>query len=423
MPATVAVCGGGPTGLFAALTVAELRPDLRVRVFEAKPGFGRKFLVAGRGGLNLTNASEGDDLLSRYAHDAPTDTPLDSRLRDALQRFGPRELRAFAARLGVETFAGPSGRVFPRELRASPMLRAWLAALEAAGVERLAKHRLIGITPDGSLHFETPDGQHVEHTQATILALGGASWPQTGSTAAWVPWLRALGAEVTPLRASNCGFDVAWSKVFAERFAGTPLKNIRLVARDPSGDTAATSRGEVVITRYGLEGGGIYEVSRALRRTIEANGAAALTIDLKPDVDEAELARNLTAARPKESLSSVLRKRARLSPAAVGLLRESARGSVPRDPAALTHAIRHTAIELTNSRPIEEAISTAGGVSFNSLDDGFRLRTAPSIYVAGEMLDWDAPTGGFLLQACFATAHAVAQQIATTLRPSPSDCS
>lgn len=436
MPATVAVCGGGPTGLFAALTIAERRPDVRVRLFEAKPGFGRKFLVAGRGGLNLTNACDDDALLARFAHDTSDDAndddrhapPLDARLREALTRFGPNELRAFATRLGIETFVGPSGRVFPRELRASPMLRAWLTALDAAGVERRPKHRLIAIEPDGTLHFDTPSGRHTERPHATLLALGGASWPRTGSTAQWIPWLRALGAEVTPLRPSNCGFEVDWSTSFAERFAGTPVKNVRVTVADTNDDppSAASSRGEIVVTRYGLEGGGIYDVSRALRLAIETHGTASLTLDLKPDVDEPELARRLAAARPKESLSTVLRKQARLSPVAIGLLREAARrtddattapasAQPPRDPAALAHAIRHATIELTSPRPIEEAISTAGGVSFASLGEGFRLRAAPSLWIAGEMLDYDAPTGGFLLQACFATAYAAAEQIVDEL--------
>jgi uncharacterized flavoprotein (TIGR03862 family) len=370
-----------------------------VTIYERMPSAGRKFLMAGRGGLNLTHSEDLVRVLSRYGAATP-------RLRDAIEAFPPAAVRAWCGGLGQETFVGTSGRVFPKAFKASPLLRAWLRRLDGAGVNVLPRHRWLGWDRDGALVFETPSGRTTAHADATVLALGGASWPRLGADGSWADILAASGIGVTPLRPANCGFVVNWSDVFRDRFEGQPLKRVGL-----SFDGHKV-RGEVLITRQGLEGGGIYALSAPLRDAIAVSGEAVLRIALRPDLPVAELQRRLEAPRNKQSLSTVLRKAVNLSPPAIGLLHEAAAASQrlggmgATDLAAL---IDDVPVRLVAAAPLARAISTAGGVRFDEVDHGFMLRRRPGVFVAGEMLDWEAPTGGYLLQAAFATGAAAAR--------------
>ena len=316
----------------------------------------------------------------------------------------PADLRVWCEALGQETFVGSSGRVFPRSMKASPLLRAWLRQLDGMGVRFKMRHRWLGWADDGRLRFDTPDGQVIEEAGAIVLAFGGASWPNLGSDGGWTEALAGAGVEIAPLRPSNCGFRVSWSENFRERFAGQPLKGIRL----SSGDRDV--RGEAMITRDGIEGGGIYALSPDLREAIAAGGDTILAIDLRPDLAEEDLARRLAQPRGSQSFSNFLRKAAKLTPAQIGLLREAAGAAGPLPAAltaeALTARIKALPLRLTGTAPIARAISTAGGVRFSALDDYFMLRAKPGTFAAGEMLDWEAPTGGYLLQASFATGAA-----------------
>lgn len=380
----VAVIGGGPAGLMAAETVA--RAGKSVAVFEKMPTFGRKFLMAGRGGLNLTHSEDFERFAARYGARSAV-------LRPMLEAFAPADLVAWAEGLSQPTYVGASGRVFPKAMKASPLLRAWLSRLEALGVTLRARAEWTGWTPDGGLLI---DGE-VVRARAVVLALGGASWKRLGSDAAWVPALEGQGAAVAPFRPANCGFDVAWSDMFRERFAGEPLKNVAL----RHGGT--TARGDAMIAGYGLEGGAVYALSAGLRDAIAADGRAALEIDLRPDIPAEGLERRLRAPRGGQSLANFLRKAVKLSPVEINLLREAHGLALPSEPAALAAAIKAAPIALTGVQPLDRAISAAGGVRFESLE-GLALR--PGVYLAGEMLDWEAPTGGYLLQACFATGVA-----------------
>jgi uncharacterized flavoprotein (TIGR03862 family) len=370
-----------------------------VTIYERMPSAGRKFLMAGRGGLNLTHSEDLARVLSRYGLATP-------RLRGAIEAFSPAAVRAWCDGLGQETFVGTSGRVFPKAFKASPLLRAWLRRLVGAGVNVLPRHRWLGWDRDGALVFETPSGRTTAHADATVLALGGASWPRLGADGSWADILAASGIGVAPLRPANCGFVVNWSDVFRDRFEGQPLKRVGL-----SFDGHKV-RGEVLITRQGLEGGGIYALSAPLRDAIAVSGEAVLRIALRPDLPVAELQRRLEAPRNKQSLSTVLRKAVNLSPPAIGLLHEAAAASQrlggmgATDLAAL---IDDVPVRLVAAAPLARAISTAGGVRFDEVDHGFMLRRRPGVFVAGEMLDWEAPTGGYLLQAAFATGAAAAR--------------
>lgn len=388
----VAVVGGGPAGLAAAEVLAGA--GLPVTVYERMPSVARKLLIAGRGGLNLTHSEPLPDFLRRYH-------PAEPRLTAAVEAFPPAALRDWCADLGQTTFVGSSGRVFPESFKASPLLRAWLARLDGLGVTIRTRHRLVGFG-DGGLHFETPEGPLAVRPRASLLALGGASWPRLGSDGAWVPLLTAEGVAVAPLKPANVGFTVAWSSHFSERFAGEPLK--RVAAR--IGEHRA--RGEAVATKDGIEGGLIYALSRPIREAIERDGAASLVLDLRPDLDVPALAARLARSRSGESLSTRLRKAAGLSPAAAGLLREAHANRLPGEPAALAAAIKAAPLRLSSPAPIARAISSAGGIAFDALDARFMLRARPGTFVAGEMLDWEAPTGGYLLQAAFAGGRAAA---------------
>jgi uncharacterized flavoprotein (TIGR03862 family) len=389
---SVAVIGAGPAGLMAAEVLAQ--GGAKVTVCDAMASAGRKFLMAGRGGLNLTHSEPLPAFLARYRDAAP-------KLQSAINALPPDRLRAWCEGLGQETFVGSSGRVFPNSFKASPLLRAWLRRLDAACVRFALRHRWTGWDEDGRLLFETPEGRRAVEARATVLALGGASWPRLGSDGGWVELLAAKGIVISPLRPANCGFAVAWSEVFRDRFEGQPLKNVELKFG------ARTERGEAVITKSGIEGGAIYALSAELREAILRSGEAMLHIVLRPDLDDGALAARLSTPRGKQSVSNFLRKALQLSPVAIGLLQEASGGSAarlsPRELAALVNAVP---IKLTGIAPIARAISTAGGISLDELDADHMLRRLPGVFAAGEMLDWEAPTGGYLLQASFATGAA-----------------
>jgi uncharacterized flavoprotein (TIGR03862 family) len=391
----VAIVGGGPAGLMASDVL--VRGGARVTVYDQMPAVGRKFLLAGRGGLNLTHSEPLDQFLRRYGS-------AETRIRSAIEASSPDDLRAFSAELGQPTFVGSSGRVFPKAMKASPLLRAWLRRLAAMGVTFKLRHRWRGWDESGRLVFDTPDGRAVVAADASVLALGGASWPKLGSDGAWVASMEKTGIVVAPLRPANCGFLVGWSAIFRDRFEGEPLKRIALSFGE------RTARGEAVITGKGLQGGGLYALSNVLREAIASRGHAVLLIDLLPDKNVTALEQKLGAPRNKQSLANVLRKALSLSPVAIGLLQEAAVASSKRlsesSPEALASLIKAVPVRLVGAEPIGRAISTAGGVTFDEIDEHFMLRRRPGTFVAGEMLDWEAPTGGYLLQACFATGAA-----------------
>src|SRR5665213_2941866 len=397
MMPSVAVVGAGPAGLMAADVLA--RAGLEVTVFDRMASVGRKFLLAGRGGLNITHSEELPRFLSRYGDGNP-------RLCAAIESFPPAATRAWCDDLGEKTFVGSSGRVFPNAFKSSPLLRAWLRRLADLGVLFRLRHRWIGWDTAGALMLETPEVAVAVRPQACILALGGASWPRLGADGSWVGLLAAQGIKVAPLRPANCGFLVPWSDLFRDRFAGQPLKRIALSFR------GQTARGEGMITRHGVEGGAIYALSAALRDTIATEGEATLQVSLRPELPTAELRRRLEAPRGKQSLATFLRKAAALSPVAIGLLHEVCPGKLAMlDAPALASLIHALPLRLNGILPIDRAISTAGGVSFTEIDDRFMLRRRPGVFVAGEMLDWEAPTGGYLLQACLATGVSAARGV------------
>jgi len=383
---SVAVIGAGPAGLMAAEVLSA--GGAEVTVYDRMPSVGRKFLMAGRGGLNLTHSEPFETFAGRYGAAA-------AGLRPMLDAFAPPALTAWANALGQETFTGSSGRVFPKAMKASPLLRAWLARLNERGVRFRLRHEWRGWTASGALEFRTPDGNETVEPYATILALGGASWPRLGSDGGWADILSSKGVAIAPLRPANCGVCVAWSFLFRQRFAGEPIKNIALRYSDHS------ARGDAVATKYGLEGGVVYALSSVLRDAIAAHGTAIVHIDLRPDMPLEQLAKRLDRPRGKETLSNFLRKAAKLSPLEINLLREA--GEIPADAPALAARIKALPLTLTATQGLARAISTAGGVTFDSIDENLMLKALPGVYVVGEMLDWEAPTGGYLLQACFAT--------------------
>ena len=391
---SVAVIGGGPAGLMAAERLCAGGSD--VRVYERMPTLARRLLMAGRGGLNLTHSEPLEAFLGRYG-------PAATRLEPILRAFPPSALIDWAEGLGQATFTGSSGRVFPRVLKASPLLRAWLGRLEGQGVQLLTRHDWRGWTADGALRFIGPAGEAVQdRPDAVILALGGASWPRLGSTGDWVSALAARGVAVSPLRPANCGFITDWSTVFRDRFQGQALKAVAVT------HAGRRQRGEVMITAQGLEGGAIYALSATLRAAIEQEGSVMIEIDLRPDETAAALAARLAGGRSGDSLSTRLKRALRLSPAAIGLLREIWGGSLSADAATLAAAVKAAPVRLTAAAPLARAISTAGGIAWSALEPDLGAVGLPGVFAAGEMIDWEAPTGGYLLQACFATGAAAA---------------
>ncbi|MEP3278655.1 MAG: TIGR03862 family flavoprotein [Stappiaceae bacterium] len=386
----VAIVGGGPAGLFAAEILLEA--GLRVHIFDQMPTAARKFLMAGRGGLNITHSEDRGHFLSRYAAGGGWLAPM-------LDAFPPSRLQDWSEGLGEPTLVGSSGRVFPRSMKASPLLRAWLRRLDQLGAVFHSRHRWNGWDAHDRLIFSTETGiTRLVDPAASLLALGGASWPRLGSDGVWVGALRSRGVDVNVLQSANCGFDVDWSPVFADRFAGTPLKNIAVSTGD------AKMRGEAMITARGIEGHVIYALSANLRQKLFAHGAVPITIDLRPDVDEAALTKRLDHPRGKQSMSNFLRKRVKLSAVEFNLMREVHGRSTGISAPDLAWQIKNIPLTLKDIASISRAISSAGGIAQHTVTDDLELSAIPNMFVAGEMLDWDAPTGGYLLQATFATA-------------------
>ncbi|MGH8647206.1 MAG: TIGR03862 family flavoprotein, partial [Gammaproteobacteria bacterium] len=391
----ISIIGGGPAGLMAA--EAASATGAQVDLYDAMASVGRKFLLAGKGGLNLTHSEPSEKFLSRYGVRRAQIAPL-------LASFGPDALRAWARGLGIETFIGSSGRVFPTDLKAAPLLRAWLHRLRQAGVRFHMRHRWSGWDEQGTLRFATPEGGRAIQADAVVLALGGGSWPKLGSDASWVTLLTGRGVHIAPLQPANCGFDVGWSEHFRTKFAGHPIKPVAIVARNDTG-VESWHQGEFVITETGVEGGVIYAVSAFLRDEILAKGRAIVRLDLAPDRDVPRLTRDLSKPRGKRTIATHLQRQAHIEGVKAGLLREVVSKEDFADPARLAAAIKALPLRLVAPRPLEEAISTAGGVPFNALDERLMIRALPGLFCAGEMLDWEAPTGGYLLTACFATGR------------------
>ncbi|MDP3227310.1 MAG: TIGR03862 family flavoprotein [Acidovorax sp.] len=420
------IVGGGPSGLMAAEVLAQA--GVAVHLFDSMPSAGRKFLLAGKGGLNLTHSEPHAPFASRYVGRQPQVEPL-------VQSFGGPEVRAWAQELGVETFVGTSGRVFPADMKAAPLLRAWLQRLRAQGVQFHMRHRWLGWGEDGALRFAAPAGEVQVTARAVVLALGGGSWARLGSDGAWVPLLAQRGVAVAPLRASNCGFDVlrsdapagetrraflqelfgrtptpavGWTPHFAERFAGQPFKTVALSFTDSQGQSFSR-RGEFVVTAAGVEGSLVYAVSHLLRDEVEAHGHATFHLDLLPDHSPERVLVEVRHPRGSRSLSSHLKSRLGLDGIKAGILYEHLGKDGMNDPVALSHAIKALPITVVAARPLDEAISTAGGVTFEALDPHLMATAMPGVFCAGEMLDWEAPTGGYLLTASMASGRAAGQ--------------
>ncbi|RJP70374.1 MAG: TIGR03862 family flavoprotein [Comamonadaceae bacterium] len=395
----VAIIGGGPAGLMAAEVLG--RAGVAVHLFDAMPSVGRKFLLAGKGGMNLTHAEALPAFVGRYGAQA-------ERLRPLLDAFGPQAVRDWAAGLGIDTFVGSSQRVFPTDMKAAPLLRAWLQRLRHPGLGGVPvafhmRHRWTGW--DGTaLGFDTPQGPLRVQARATVLALGGASWARLGSDGAWLPWLQAAGIDVAPLQPSNCGFDVAggWSPFFAERFAGQPFKSVAIRATDSLGQ-GFHRKGEFVATATGVEGSVVYAASSLLRDEITRNGQATFELDLLPDRSAEQVLAQVAHPRGSRSLSSHLKSRLGLEGIKMAIVNERVDKATMHDPARLAAALKAIPVTLVAARPIDEAISSAGGVRWEALDGGLMVKQRPGLFCAGEMLDWEAPTGGYLLTACLAS--------------------
>jgi len=390
----IAIIGGGPAGLMAAEVARASGAE--VDVYEAKGSVGRKFLIAGKGGLNLTHSERRPAFDRRYRERSDD-------VAAWLDGFDADALRDWARDLGVDTYVGTSGRVFPMDRKAAPLLRGWVRRLREDGVRFHVQHRWTGWT-DGALRFDTPDGELLVHAGATVLALGGGSWPQLGSDGAWTPWLSAQGVDVAPLLSSNCGFDIGWSGHFAQRHAGTPLKPVVAYWRD-AGGAEHSLQGECVVTATGIEGSLVYALSASLRDSITAHGSAMLHLDLAPGRDLARLERDLSKSRDGRSLGEHLRRQSGISGAKAALVFEALGKSAGDDIARLARTIKRLPLRLLRPRPIEEAISSAGGVRLEAMDASLMLRAMPGVFCAGEMLDWEAPTGGYLLTACFTSGR------------------
>ena len=391
----VAIVGGGPAGLMAAEAARAAGAD--IDVYEHLGSVGRKFLIAGKGGLNLTHSEPFARFVERYGHRS-------AQVARWLKTFDADAVREWARSLGVETFVGSSGRVFPSDLKAAPLLRTWLRRLRADGVRFHVRERWLGWNDDDTLRFAHDGVDHRVRADATVLALGGASWPVLGSDGAWVPLLRSRGVAVETLQPSNCGFDVGWSEHFAKRHAGDPVKPVILEWNDADG-TRIRQQGEFVVTATGVEGSLIYAMSARLRDAIASRGSTEIRLDLAPGRDVARLERDLMQPTQGRSLSEVLRRRVGIDGVKAGLLREVLGKFDLADPSRIAAAIKSLPLSLLRPRPIEEAISSAGGVAFDDLDESLMLKPLPGVFCAGEMIDWEAPTGGYLLTACFASGR------------------
>lgn len=404
----VAVIGGGPAGLMAAEVIASA--GIAVDLFDAMPSVGRKFLLAGVGGMNITHAEEKDDFLNRYGDKRP-------QLQAFIDAFDAQALRDWIHGLGVDTFVGSSGRVFPRDMKAAPLLRAWLHRLRQLGVRFHPRHRWLGWNESGSWRLLDLANQREQSLPfaAGVLALGGGSWPRLGSDGSWVSLLAAEGIALQPLSPSNCGFELAWSDYIKSRFAGEPLHTIALSYVD-STNKLQRLRGEATLSEYGIEGGLIYAASAQLRAQLARSGSATVWLDLAPDLSAAQVAAKLQQPRGKDSFSNFLRKQLRLSPVKIALVREQLSAAQCQEATQLTEAVKGLRLTLSAPRPLAEAISSAGGVCFSALDQRLMLKQKPSVFCAGEMLDWEAPTGGYLLTACFATGRAAGQGVVEWLR-------
>ncbi|BDZ41891.1 NAD(FAD)-utilizing dehydrogenase [Paraoerskovia sediminicola] len=392
---TATVVGGGPSGLVAAEVLA--RQGVSVTLYDRMPSVPRKFLLAGHGGMNITHSEDRETFLTRYGRSADALAPM-------LDAFGPVDLQDWCRDLGEPTFVGTSGRVFPQSFRATPLVRAWLARLGDLGVRLERRHRWTGWAEGGGLRLVGADAAvSTVASDAVVFALGGASWPHLGSDGGWVAPFVGRGISVAPLRAANVGLRVAWSEVFAERFAGAPLKNVALTVR---GAATAPARGDAMVTRAGIEGGPVYAIGAAVHDAL-AGGRCVVDVDLRPDLTVDQLAERLRRRRPKDSASSWLRRSVGLDPVATGLLREA--GPLPGDPAPMARLIKAAPVQVDDTMPIDRAISTAGGIAWSEVDDALMLRRLPGTFIAGEMLDWEAPTGGYLLQASFSTGVVAAR--------------
>ncbi|MEO6423280.1 MAG: TIGR03862 family flavoprotein [Candidatus Nitrotoga sp.] len=392
---SVAVIGGGPAGLMAAEVL--IQGGMRVDLYDAMPSVGRKFLMAGKGGMNITHSEPMEPFLSRYGARRAQIEPL-------LDSFGPEALREWVHNLGIATFVGSSGRVFPSDMKAAPLLRAWLHRLREAGVRFHMRHRWRGWNENGALRFATPQGEHTANADAVVLALGGGSWARLGSDGAWVPLLSQRVISVMPLQPANCGFDVGWSEYFSSRFAGHPVKAVTVTCMDAAGGIHRR-QGDLMVTSTGIEGGLIYALSALLRDEIAATGTAVIHLDLSPGKDLPRVIAEIAHPRGSRSMSSHLQSRANIKGVKTGLLRERAPPSDFANPERLAAAIKSLPLRLIAPRPLDEAISSAGGVAFEALDECLMVRAMPGVFCAGEMLDWEAPTGGYLLTACFASGR------------------
>lgn len=406
----VAIIGAGPAGLMAAETLS--LAGIQVDIYDAMPSVGRKFLLAGIGGLNITHSEPYDTFCSRYGD-------RQAQLRPILDRLPPSALRSWASGLGIETFVGSSGRVFPSGMKAAPLLRAWLHRLRSSGVRLHVRHRWLGWNSDGGLRLNNTGGEISIKPEATILALGGASWPKLGSDGAWVSLLEGMGVDVAPLQSANCGFDVVWSEHLRSQFAGAPVKSVALTFSDVQG-VSERRQGEMILGSHGVEGSLVYAFSRQLREYINAHGNATFTLDLAPGYEAKRLLAEVCHPRGSRSISSHLKSRIGITGVKMALLHEVLSKEQFADAATLAAAIKALPITVHATRPIHEAISTAGGVSFRSLDERLMLQSLPGVFVAGEMVDWEAPTGGYLLTACFASGLAAGLGVLDWLRSTSS---
>jgi uncharacterized flavoprotein (TIGR03862 family) len=401
----VAVVGGGPAGLMAAEVLSAR--GLQVHLYDAMPSVGRKFLLAGRGGLNLTHSEPFDKFVERFGERR-------SQVEALLRRFGPDALRDWVHGLGIETFVGTSGRVFPKDMKAAPLLRAWLHRLRQTGVQFHMRHRWLGwadaATPATTLRFAAPSGEITSQHDAVVLALGGASWSRLGSDGAWAPWLAERGVDVAPLLPANCGFDLVWTPYFAERFAGVPFKSVAVSFSDARGRRFAR-KGEFVATATGIEGSLVYAASALLRDEIALNGSATLLLDLLPDRSLEQVRVAVSHPRGSRSVASHLKSRLGLDGIKMAVLHEVLTRDEMHSPEKLTETIKAVPLRLMAPRPIDEAISTAGGVRFEALDDHLMGKGLAGVFFAGEMLDWEAPTGGYLLTASMASGAVAADGV------------